>query len=118
MRFLADENFPRTAVEALRRASHDVTWVRDVAPGATDDAVLELARVGTRVLLTFDKDFGELVMRRGAEASCGVVLVRLPLLRPGALTEIIVASLASRSDWSGCFSVVETDRIRIRRLGR
>ena len=118
MRYLADENFPRTLVDALRLAGHDVAWVRDEAPGATDDAVLARARVDGRVLLTFDKDFGELVMHRGLDASCGVVLMRLPLARPQVLTAKVVASLATRPDWSGHFSVVETDRIRVRRLGR
>jgi hypothetical protein len=36
MRFLANENFPLDAVEALRRSGHDVGWVRTDAPGSTD----------------------------------------------------------------------------------
>ena len=40
MRFLANENFPRTAVDALRAALHDVAWIRTEAPGASDAAVL------------------------------------------------------------------------------
>jgi len=82
MRFLASENLPRVAVEALRVAGHDVAWVRTEGPGATDQAVLEWARRHDRVLLTFDKDFGELVLRRGTEASPGIVLFRIPAERP------------------------------------
>ena len=77
MRFLANENFPRGAVEALRIEGHDTGWIRTDAPGATDEQVLGRARAEGRVLLTFDKDFGELVLRRGLPASHGVVLFRL-----------------------------------------
>ena len=116
MRFLANENFPRLAVEALREAGHDVQWVRLDAPGATDERVLDLARAGGRVLLTFDKDFGELVLKRGLPASQGVVLFRLPLARPADLARDVAATLAARGDWAGHFSVVQADRIRMRTL--
>src|SRR5438067_6752352 len=69
MRFLANENVPRSAVEALRADGHDVSWIRSDAPGLTDEAVLARARADARVLLTFDKDFGELVLKLGASAS-------------------------------------------------
>jgi predicted nuclease of predicted toxin-antitoxin system len=59
MRLLADENFPRAAVGALRDAGHDVVWVRTAAPGARDFDLLTWAAREGRVLLTFDKDFGE-----------------------------------------------------------
>jgi predicted nuclease of predicted toxin-antitoxin system len=100
MRLLASENFPRVAVEALRSAGHDVLWVRLEAPGATDERVLELARAESRVLLTFDKDFGELVLRGGRSASPGVVLFRLPLARPDELAHLIVATPGARGDWA------------------
>jgi predicted nuclease of predicted toxin-antitoxin system len=116
MRFLADENFPRIAVDALRGAGHDVTWVRTDAPGASDEQVLALARVEQRVLLTFDKDFGELVLRRGLTASGGVVLFRIPPGRPGEVASRIVSTLAARADWAGSFSVVEPERVRMRAL--
>jgi hypothetical protein len=117
MRFLADENFPRVAVEALRKAGHDVAWICEARPGATDEAVLAGARSEERVLLTFDKDFGELAMRKGVAGSCGIVLFRLPVAGPALLAARVVASLATRPDWTGSFSVIEVDRVRVRRLG-
>jgi predicted nuclease of predicted toxin-antitoxin system len=117
MRFLANENFPRLAVEELREDGHDVSWVRTEAPGSSDDAVLARARGETRVLLTFDEDFGELVLKRGAGASIGVVLFRLPLALPLQLSEAVRRAIASRSDWAGHFSVVEPGRVRMRPLG-
>lgn len=116
MRYLADENFPRATVEALRATGDDVSWVRTDAPGSKDDEVLALGRTEQRVLLTFDKDFGELVLKRGLAASNGVVLFRLPMAKPFELTHRIVSALGSRTDWPGHFSVVEEDRIRMRPL--
>lgn len=60
MRFLADENFPGAAVGALRAMGRDISWVRALSPGMTDPDVLAWALREQRVLLTFDKDFGEL----------------------------------------------------------
>ena len=60
MRLLADENFPGAAVAALEAAGHDVVWVRTEAPGTIDSDVLAWAAREERILLTFDKDFGEL----------------------------------------------------------
>jgi predicted nuclease of predicted toxin-antitoxin system len=56
MRFLANENFPLDAVEALRNVGHEVAWVRADAPGSSDPKVLQRAVTEARVLLTQDKD--------------------------------------------------------------
>src|SRR5436309_2206170 len=81
MRFLANENFPGAAVKALVAAGHDVVWVRIAAPGTTDPDVLAWAGREERILLTFDKDFGELasVFRRRSQdgARSGVPWLRL-----------------------------------------
>jgi uncharacterized protein with PIN domain len=63
MRFLADENFPANAVKELKAAGHDVIWVRTAAPGSRDEDILALAAREERIILTFDKDFGELAAR-------------------------------------------------------
>lgn len=63
MKFLADENFPRPAVEALRNAGFDVAWISEGQSGAADEQVLARAAAEGRTLLTFDKDFGELAFR-------------------------------------------------------
>ncbi len=116
MRFLANENFPGEAVEALREEGHDILWIRTEAPGSRDIAVLEMAQAEERILLTFDRDFGELAFRVGLPATIGIILFRLRMTSAARVTQIVVAALASRSDWAGNFSVVEEDRIRMRPL--
>lgn len=116
MQMLANENFPRVAVEALQEQGHDVLWARTDMPGASDDQVLQRSQDEGRVLVTFDKDFGELAFRWGLGGSCGVILFRLGLRSPEVATQRILDVVASRSDWIGHFAVVEETRIRIRSL--
>ena len=116
MRFLADENFLGDAVLALQQQGHDVVWIRIDAPGSSDQEVLARAQAEERVILTFDKDFGELAFRSGLLATSGIILFRLPLLKPTSLISIVISALATQSDWSGLFTVVESDRIRLRPL--
>jgi predicted nuclease of predicted toxin-antitoxin system len=116
MRFLADENFPGRAVLGLRAEGHDVGWVRQDTPGAPDLAVLERAAVEQRVLLTFDKDFGELARGGRLPKQSGVVLFRVPMPRVSDLQRHIVDVILQRQDWPGHFSVVEPGRIRMRAL--
>jgi len=116
MRLLADESFPGPAVDALRERGHDVLWARTACPGSKDDALLRLAQQEQRVVLTLDKDFGELAFRSGLPAACGVVLFRLLLPSPEAAARRIVAVLEERGDWTGIFVVVEEGRSRIRPL--
>jgi predicted nuclease of predicted toxin-antitoxin system len=116
MKFLANENFPGNAVKALEQHGHDVAWVRALRPGISDVEVLYWANSEQRILLTFDKDFGELVYFRGKSASCGVVLFRISMQDPASSVAKIVASIQARSDWQDHFTVIEDGRIRMSKL--
>lgn len=74
MRRLADENLDARIVELPRDSGHHLEEIRGERAGSADDAVLALARRSGRVLLTRDKEFGELVVRHG-QRSVGVVFV-------------------------------------------
>jgi predicted nuclease of predicted toxin-antitoxin system len=116
MRLCANENLPEDCVTRLRQSGHDVLWIREAMPGSPDQAVLARALAENRLLVTFDKDFGRLVFRRGAKASQGVVLFRISQPSPAAVAERVTTVLASRHDWYGHFSVVDDFTIRMRRL--
>ena len=117
MRFLANENFPGAAVAALEAAGHDIVWVRMVAPGMPDPDVLAWAAREQRILLTFDKDFGELARRSALPRTCGVVLLRLPMPKPVEVGRRLAELITARDDWAGNFSVIEPGRVRMRPLG-
>jgi predicted nuclease of predicted toxin-antitoxin system len=113
MRILANENIPQDAIVALRERGHDVVWVRSDAPGSGDRHILDWAQREGRILVTFDKDFGELAFRSGQVASSGIVLFRIAATSPAHVARVAVAALESRTDWAGHFSVVEDDRVRM-----
>jgi hypothetical protein len=116
MRFLANENVPGPLVQALLDASCEIAWVRKVAPGIPDNEVLALAARENRVLITFDKDFGEIARGAKLPGACGIILLRIPMppFREAArLADLIL----SRDDWAGHFSIIEPGRVRSRPLG-
>jgi len=116
MRFLANENFPFDAVEALRQVGHDVTWIRTESPGISDPEVLSRAQAENRILLTFDKDFGELAFRAKLPATIGIILFRIKAPSSVVVAQKVTTAIALRNDWAGHFSVVEDDKIRMRPL--
>lgn len=96
MRFLADESCDAAIVRALRNAGHDVDAVADIARGATDETVLALATTGGRVLLTEDKDFGQLVF--AGAPSTGVMLIRFPPNARSRLADAVLEVIGLRGE--------------------
>src|SRR4051794_25417256 len=92
------ENFPGKAVAALRLAGHDVLWIRESNRGISDIQVLAIATAQARLLLTFDKDFGELAFHSKLPAGSGIVLFRIRKQSPEYIANAAVQVLASRSD--------------------
>lgn len=116
MRFLANENFAGGAVDVLKGRGHQVVWVRTAAPGMDDASIQAWAAREERVLLTFDKDFGELARASALPATCEVVLFRMPIPRPDDVGRHLADLICARDDWAGHFSVIEPGRVRMRPL--
>jgi predicted nuclease of predicted toxin-antitoxin system len=115
MKFLADENFPKSALKILQDDGLNIIPIPPESEGASDHAVLALAMEEMRILVTFDKDFGELLFRRSA-GSVGVILFRLAPAGREAVTLRICEVLQSQHEFSNALTVVEPDRIRSRRF--
>ncbi|HEX8220859.1 MAG TPA: DUF5615 family PIN-like protein [Chloroflexia bacterium] len=118
MRIVADEGVELQIVGRLRQEGHEVTYVAELHPGITDEEVLILAEAEDAVLLTLDKDFGEMTYRYGNSA-VGIILVRLHAL-PTEQKARVVASVFSehREELVGAFTVVSASSIRIRQNRR
>lgn len=113
MRILANENIPRAAVEALRESGHDVAWVAEDAAGAEDSDVLKRATLEERIVLTLDKDFGELAFRYGLPATSGVILLRTSVQSADVISQALMKALSAQVEWIAHFSVIEDDRVRM-----
>lgn len=116
MRLLADECCDALLVDGLRSDGHEVLYVKETDPGATDDTVLQLAVDQQRVLLTEDKDFGELVVRLQLPAY-GIVLLRIDPADSGAkLARLRHLLLHHAQRLPGSFVVLGEKRARFRSL--
>ena len=117
MRLLADENVPYPSVRLLRKAGYDVESMSELAPGAPDTEVLRRAQTEGQVLITFDRDFGELVYHRGAPSPQGIVYLRF---QPSDLEEparlLITLFAHDEIEWIGRFTVADRERVRQRPL--
>ncbi len=100
---------PGEAIAAMRAAGHDVLWIAEDAPSIADLDVLGRAFGDARVLVTSDKDFGELAISAAPSLAVhGVVLVRAH--RSDVIAELAMSALAAHADMDGKFVVVEPGR--------
>jgi predicted nuclease of predicted toxin-antitoxin system len=114
MIYVADESVAGPIIERLRADGLTVLSIRELAPGITDDEVLARANSVQAVLLTEDKDFGELVWQHGA-VHPGVVLIRLSGLSGEQRAETVSQFICDHAaELAGAFSVVSAGGIRIR----
>jgi predicted nuclease of predicted toxin-antitoxin system len=107
-RLLADENIPSACILALREEGFDVEAVSVRMRGATDVQVLTAAREQGRWLLTFDRDYGELIFHRGLAPPPGVLYLRFVPESPDAPARAVLAALAHLHG-DGLFVVVASD---------
>ena len=114
MLLLADENFPKPAVESLRDVGHDVLWARTDLSGAGDINLLDFAESAERILLTLDKDFWQIaVQRRNPLEKSGVVLFRIHPATPANLKPLVDAFIAANAAWAGHISIIAADSIQM-----
>lgn len=114
MKLIADEGVDFPIVAALRAASFEVTYFAELAPGTEDSAILAHAQSAQSLLLSCDKDFGELVFRNRL-VTAGVVLIRLQGLSAQLKARLVTEAIKSHgTEMLGAFSVVSPGQLRIR----
>lgn len=115
-RLLANENFPAPSVAVLRQHGYDVWSVQENARSITDRDILQLAAGESRWILTFDRDYGELIFRLGLPAPPAIVLFRLLDYRPEQPGERLLGLLGSAEAAHGGYFVVLPEGQRWRPL--
>jgi predicted nuclease of predicted toxin-antitoxin system len=116
MKLLADECCDALLVQGLRQDGHDVRYVTEFAPGEQDESILKQAAAEERILVTEDKDFGELVVRLSLPAY-GIILLRInPANSQAKLSRLRDLLRKHASRLPGCFVVVDPRKTRFRPL--
>lgn len=117
MRFLANENIPIPSTRLLRQAGYDIIAITEDSPGIPDTAVLARAADEQRIILTFDRDYGELIYRQRLRSPSGIIYLRF---QPQTSTEPaeILLDLFQTGDveFEKRFTVIARDQIRQRNL--
>lgn len=116
---LANENVPAGTVAALRDMGFDVLAIGEQQPRATDRMVIALARDSGRWLVTFDRDYGELIFKRGEAPPVGILFLRQRPRRAPAFASWIRAALesdAQRKRLQGHLAVLDGRKVRLRRF--
>lgn len=116
MKILADENLARDFVAWLRNSGHDVLYAAEAVPGAPDTTWTTRAENEQRILITSDKDFGELVFRDGL-SSHGILLLRFDDMTVGAaLARLQSVWSVVEANPTGHFIVITEKKVRVRPL--
>jgi predicted nuclease of predicted toxin-antitoxin system len=117
VRWLADECIDAGLVAYLRRSEHDVIYMAELAPASNDAEVMALALRDGRLLLTEDKDFGDLVFRHGSQVP-GIVLLRLDPAQHALKRRRLEAAIArfGEAGLFGRYTIIEAGRFRARPL--
>jgi len=77
MKLLANENFPLDSVKLLRKLVYDIISIGEDRPSISDFEVMKIAIDEKRLILTFDRDYGELIFKHNLKPNEGVIYLRL-----------------------------------------
>ena len=115
LKFLIDVGVGKGIESYLREEGYDTKAVRDIDPRMADHEIIRLAASEHRMVVTMDKDFGELVYHSSMK-HCGVLLLRLEDATGAEKLQIIKHIIENyRSSIVDCFCVYQNDRLRIRK---
>ncbi len=117
MKFLANENIPLGSVYVLRRAGHRVLSISEEHAGMKDVDVLKRAVKDKSIILTFDRDYGELIFRHPRSVPEGLIYFRFAPATPEVPALILLKILKQKDiHLFKHFTIIEEGRIRQRTL--
>lgn len=116
MKLLANENFPLKSIHYLRSKGFDITSIGADNAGIKDNEVMEIAIIEERTILTFDRDYGELIFKHNFKPEKGVIYLRLNHYNPEEPGKIIDKLFANNEyDLNKALTVLDRNGIRQRK---
>ncbi len=111
--FLADENIPLYVVKQLRKEGCKIISVAEEFAGSSDEKILELSSRNKWVIITFDKDFGELIYKQKSSKPYGIILLRVTPKSPEYILQLLKwLLLQGNISFEGNFVVMNKDKVR------
>jgi len=118
LKFLVDVGVGKAVELFLKGQGYDTKTVRAIDPQMPDEEIIRLSSKENRMIITMDKDFGELVYHYGID-HCGILLLRLEDATGSEKQEVVASILAKHStDIVNRYCVFQNDKLRIRKIGR
>lgn len=116
VKFLANQNIPRQSIQLLRQYEYEVYSISESALGVSDIKVIEIAQKSNLIILTFDKDYGDIIFKKGNPNPPAVIFFRDKGLNPMFAGKILLSIIAAGIiEFQNHFTVVEKDSIRQRK---
>ncbi len=116
MKLLANENFPLKSVNLIREAGFDILAISSYFSGILDSEVMKIAIDENRLILTFDRDYGELVFKKGYKPSAGIIYFRWDSFFPEEPGEYFIKLCnESKMQFNNMLTVISKDNIRQRK---
>ena len=116
MKFLANENFPLPSIRVLRSADLEVLSVSELNPGISDPEVIQQAISSKSIILTFDKDYGEIIFKHAFQNPPSVVFFRFKGETPESAGLLLVDLIKyEKISLDNIFTVIEKENIRQRK---
>lgn len=112
MKLLANENVPLESVRQLRNSGHDIVSISEQSPGIADEDVIRISRKENRIILTFDRDYGELIFHRGLMKPAGILYLRFLPGNPSEVAAYISQLLEDGITLQGRFTTADRARVR------
>ena len=112
MHFLADENFPHPSIYFLLQNHISIAIASYLFSGKPDTFILENAVIQNQIIITFDKDFGDLVFQSGLPSPKGIILFRLKHYLPDTPGKMLLGLIQNGYNFSGFFTVITEQKIR------
>ena len=117
IKFLADVNIEKPLIDFLLKQGYDIKWIPDIDCGLADEDLLKLANKEKRILITNDKDFGELIFLR-KRLSAGMILFRVKGQRTQDKVRLMKKLMMGyREKLLKHFIIVTKDKIRVVPIG-
>jgi predicted nuclease of predicted toxin-antitoxin system len=110
--FIADENIPKESISMLKKQGVDILSITDFGLGLADTEILELANIEGRIVITFDKDFGQLIFKEKRKTK-GLMLLRFIPKSSEQIVSRIKQVLAMNIRMENCVVTVKNDSIKV-----